>query len=77
MENTTDDEEEYEYTNYGEDKKYGYCVAGGGLMNGNVCAYVKNKGGTYWYKEYGKNPTIQRLGKTIIWDDEHFNFNIV
>ena len=76
----TDDEseEEYEYTRFGtKHKKYGYCVAGGGLMNGNACAYVKKKGGFYWYNEYGKNPTKQRLGKTIIWDEEKFSFNIV
>ena len=72
-----DDEDVYEYTAYGYDEEYGINVAGGGLGNGNACAYVKEKNNEYWYYEYGKYPTSWKIGSEIDWDEEGYSFNIL
>jgi len=56
-----DEEDEYEFYNYGE-KDGVIQVAGGGMMNGNAFATVELIDGKYWYCEYGKNAFSEYRG---------------
>tara|TARA_R110001592_G_scaffold358192_1_gene662422 strand:- start:40 stop:639 length:600 start_codon:yes stop_codon:yes gene_type:complete len=80
-----EEEEEFNYCNCGIEKKplfgkISYMVAGGGLGNGNAYATVefipkgkKDTDDQYYYCEYGNNPTVEYLGKSIIWSDEIYD----
>lgn len=88
---TQQEEEEWEYCNYGIEKepRFGemsYMVAGGGMMNGNAYATIELKDGLYYYCEYGNYPKRQSVGIKIVWSDEFYdkqnpycsrNFNIL
>ena len=69
----------WEYNNYNCDKSKDVInVAGGGMMNGNAYANVEKIDGLYYYCEYGKNPTKELIGDTIVYDplNYEYNFNV-
>tara|TARA_R110000764_G_scaffold84853_8_gene165516 strand:- start:293 stop:820 length:528 start_codon:yes stop_codon:yes gene_type:complete len=74
-----DEDYEWEYHNYGTEPepRFGeisYQVAGGGMMNGNAYATIELKDGTYYYCEYGKNPSrVELIGNKIIWSPEIYD----
>ena len=70
------------YTVYGLQNITRLIVAGGGLMNGNDCAYIEyltdEPDGKIWYCESGENPTSELVGKsgiTYIDDCDEFKIN--
>jgi hypothetical protein len=73
----SDSEEEYEFYDYGRDKddKDEIIVAGGGLMNGNAYATVKQfDNGYIRYHEYGQH-AFSRMYRNhyLAWNSSQFN----
>ena len=65
------------FTYYGNDTITRILVAGGGLMNGNACAYIEfitDEPSDIWYVEYGNKPIRKLVGNSgIEWlDDTEF-----
>jgi len=60
-------------------------VAGGGLSNGNGYAVIEilyndeqmEEVDGVWYKEFGKNPIIERIGNEVEWCEDGDTFKIL
>jgi hypothetical protein len=67
------------YCNFGTENITRILVAGGGLDNGNDCAFIEfltDDPDTIWYVEYGKNPIRKIVGYDGIWWDDDGTFNV-
>jgi len=77
MSDSSDEEEEFEFYDYGRDRDDAdeIIVAGGGLRNGNAYATVKDfKDGRVLYREYGRNAITQmHRNHTLQWNGSNFN----
>ena len=69
------------YKSYAVENITRILVSGGGLGNGNTCAYIEfmtDEPNDVWYVEYGKNPTRELVGNDgIEWNDDGDGFKVV